>query len=74
MYESRPLVCRTFGLPLREGRKYIGDICELNFGGSSRDERMRAAWDLRWEDVLGAEDEFTIPEVIVMVARVRGWL
>src|ERR1051325_4352635 len=34
MYEHRPLVCRTFGLPLREGRKYIGDICELNFKSS----------------------------------------
>ncbi len=61
------------GLPLREGRKYIGDICELNFTQSSAKERMAAAWDLKWEDVLGAEDEFTIPEVIVMVARMRGW-
>ncbi len=74
MYEHRPLVCRTFGLPLREGRKYIGDICELNFTSSTRDQRMAAAWDLRWEDVLGPEDEFTIPEVIVLVARMRGWL
>lgn len=74
MYEHRPLVCRTFGLPLREGRKYIGDICELNFQDAPRGERMRAAWDLQWEDVLGPEDEFTIPEVIVMVARMRGWL
>lgn len=74
MYEHRPLVCRTFGLPLREGRKYIGDICELNFRESTRDERMRAAWNLKWEDVLGPEDEFTIPEAIVMVARLRGWL
>ena len=74
MYEHRPLVCRTFGLPLREGRKYIGDICELNFTQSSAKERMVAAWDLRWEDVLGREDEFTIPEVIVLVARMRGWL
>ena len=74
MYEHRPLVCRTFGLPLRDGRKYIGDICELNFKDTLRAERMRAAWNLRWEDVLGPEDEFTIPEVIVMVARMRGWL
>lgn len=74
MYEHRPLVCRTFGLPLREGRKYIGDICELNFKESTSDERMRAAWDLRWEDVLGPEDEFTIPEAIVLAARLRGWL
>lgn len=74
MYEHRPLVCRTFGLPLREGRKYVGDVCELNFTQSSARERMSAAWDLRWEDVLGVEDEYTIPEVIVLVARMRGWL
>jgi Fe-S-cluster containining protein len=74
MYEHRPLVCRTFGLPLREGRKYLGDICELNFTDSTPRQRMQAAWDLRWEDVLGVEDEFTIPEAIVMVARMRGWL
>ncbi len=74
MYEHRPMVCRTFGLPLREGRKYIGYICELNLTESSTKERMDAAWDLRWEDVLGVEDEFTIPEVIVLVARMRGWL
>ena len=74
MYEHRPLVCRTFGLPLREGRKYLGDVCELNFTEATRGEQRAAAWDLRWEDVLGPEDEFTIPEVIVMVARMRGWL
>src|SRR5688572_14697024 len=74
VYEHRPLVCRTFGLPLREGRKYIGDVCELNFHGASRGEEMKAAWDLRWEDVLGPEDEFTIPEAIVMVSRLRGWI
>ncbi len=74
MYEHRPLVCRTFGLPLREGRKYIGDICELNFTKSTKAERLKAAWDLEWEDILGAEDEFTIPEVIVLVSRIRGWI
>lgn len=74
MYERRPLVCRTFGLPLREGRKYLGDVCELNFTESTRAERLRAAWDLRWEDVLGTEDEFTIPEAIVLVARLRKWI
>ncbi|HYI10330.1 MAG TPA: YkgJ family cysteine cluster protein [Thermoanaerobaculia bacterium] len=74
MYEHRPLVCRTFGLPLRDGRKYLGDVCELNFTEASRKEQMRAAWDLEWEDVLGVEDEYTIPEAIVMVARMRGWV
>lgn len=74
MYEHRPLVCRTFGLPLREGRKYLDDVCELNFTSATRAEERKAAWDLRWEDVLGVEDEFTIPEVIVLVARMRGWI
>jgi Fe-S-cluster containining protein len=73
MYEHRPLVCRTFGLPLRDGRKFLGDVCELNFTTASKRDQMKAAWDLEWEDVLGPEDEFTIPEVIVMVARMRGW-
>ena len=41
MYEHRPLVCRTFGLPLREGRKYIGDVCELNFTDVDAGERMQ---------------------------------
>lgn len=74
MYEHRPLVCRTFGLPIREGDRYIGDICDLNFNDSTESERVSAAWNLEWEDVLGSEDEFTIPEAIVLVARMRGWI
>lgn len=74
IYESRPLVCRTFGLPLREAERYIGDVCELNFTAASDAEKLEAAWDLNREDVLGPEDEFTIPEAIVMAARLRGWL
>ena len=74
MYEHRPLVCRTFGLPLREKRTYIGDVCELNVNDATQAQRMKAAWDLSWEDVLGPEDEFTIPEVIVLVSRLRGWI
>lgn len=73
MYEHRPLVCRTFGLPLRDGDRHIGDICELNFREASQSQRETAAWDLQWEDVLGAEDEYTIPEAIVLIARMRGW-
>lgn len=73
MYDNRPLVCRTFGLPLRNADEYIGDICELNFTDSSQSDREGAAWDLQWEDALGAEDEYTIPEAIVLVARLRGW-
>ncbi|SRR5258708_37619285 len=73
IYESRPLVCRTFGLPLRDAKRYIGDVCELNFTEASDEEKHAAAWDLQWEDVLGPEDEFTIPEAILIAARLRGW-
>jgi Fe-S-cluster containining protein len=74
MYEHRPLVCRTFGLPLRDGKRYIGDVCDLNFTEASQAEKEQGAWDLQWEDELGPEDEYTIPEAIVLSARMRGWL
>ena len=73
MYEHRPLACRTFGLPLRDGERYIGDICELNFRDAPQPQREAAAWDLQWEDALGDEDAYTIPEAIVMIARLRAW-
>jgi len=73
MYEHRPLVCRTFGLPLRDGERYIGDICELNFREAGQPLREAAAWDLQWEDALGVEDVYTIPEAIVLIARLRWW-
>jgi Fe-S-cluster containining protein len=69
IYEHRPLVCRTFGLPLRDGATFMGEECELNFHGASQGQREAAAWDLQWEDVLGPEDEFTIPEAIVLAER-----
>lgn len=74
IYEHRPLVCRTFGLPLRDGKRYLGDICELNFTNADDKSRLDAAWDLQWEDALGPEDQYTIPEAIVLIARVRRWL
>jgi len=74
VYENRPLVCRTFGLPLRDGHRYLGDVCELNFTAATDAERQTAAWDLQWEDALGPEDEYTIPEAIVLIARMRGWM
>ena len=74
IYESRPLVCRTFGLPIRDGKRYIGDICDLNFTEATDKEKRLAAWDLQWEDAVGVEDEFTIPEAIVLAARMRGWI
>ena len=74
IYEHRPLVCRTFGLPLRDRDKYIGDVCELNFKEADDHQRMSAAWDLQWEDELGPEDQYSIPEAIVLIARMRGWL
>lgn len=66
LYEHRPIVCRTFGLPLREGSSYMGQECELNFNTATKSDKERSAWDLEWEDVLGPEDEFTIPEAIVL--------
>jgi Fe-S-cluster containining protein len=74
VYEHRPLVCRTFGLPLRDRDRYLGDVCELNFTQATDDDRMTAAWDLQWEDALGPEDQYTIPEAIVLIARMRGWM
>jgi Fe-S-cluster containining protein len=74
IYDHRPLVCRTFGLPLREADRYVGDVCDLNFKTASDDEKMAAAWDLNWEDRIGKEDEYTVPEAIVAIARLRGWL
>ena len=74
IYQHRPLVCRTFGLPLRDGKRYLGDVCDLNFKEASDQQRLSAAWDLQWEDALDPEEEYTIPEAIVLIARSRGWL
>ena len=73
IYEHRPLVCRTFGLPLRNGATYLGDICDLNFTNATQAQKDAAAWDLQWEDELGPEDQYTIPEAITLIARMRGW-
>lgn len=69
IYEYRPLVCRTFGVPLRDGRNFSGEVCELNFTAASDQEKLRAAWDLQWEDELGPEDEYTVAEAVVLVSR-----
>ena len=74
VYEHRPLACRTFGLPLRDGDRYLGDVCELNFNGASDEQRLAAAWALEWEDALDPDDQYTIPEAIVIIARMRGWM
>ncbi len=71
IYDSRPLVCRTFGLPIRTGERYMGEECELNFTAASQSEKEAAAWDLLREDELGPEDEFTIPEAILLASRVN---
>jgi Fe-S-cluster containining protein len=69
IYEYRPIVCRTFGLPLREGDEYIGDICELNFTEATDEEKLDAAWDLLSEDVVSPEDQYSIPEAILLAGR-----
>jgi len=73
VYEARPLVCRTFGLPLRNADEYLGDVCELNFTAAPQEQKESASWDLQWEDELGPEDEYTIPEAILLAARMNGW-
>jgi len=47
---------------------------DLNFNEASDQERVAAVWDLNWEDALDPEEEYTIPEAIVFIARVRGWM
>ncbi len=74
LYEYRPLVCRTFGVPLRNGDEFMDEVCDLNFTEATPAEARAAAWDLQWEDELGPEDQFSIPEAIVLIARLRGWL
>lgn len=71
VYESRPLICRTFGLPVRTGSQYTGEECELNFTSATEKQKERAAWDLLWEDEIGPDDQFTIPEAIVLLSRLR---
>jgi len=72
IYEDRPLVCRTFGLPLRDEDRYLGEECELNFTEADPGEREAVAWNLRDEDVLGPDDHYTIPEAILLAARLRA--
>src|SRR6266513_769236 len=44
IYEHRPRVCRTFGVPIRDGDSYIGDVCDLNFNDASDEQRTAASW------------------------------
>jgi Fe-S-cluster containining protein len=69
IYDSRPLVCRTFGLPIRDGDNFLGQECDLNFTDADLATREAAAWDLQWEDILGPEDEYTVPEAILLADR-----
>ncbi len=70
IYSHRPLLCRTFGLPVREGEEYRGEECELNFTASSRADKERAAWDLEWEDAVDSQELRTIPQAIVLIASI----
>lgn len=72
IYENRPIVCRTFGLPIREGEAYLGQECELNFVRALRDEKESAAWDLAWEDAVAPDEQYTIPEAIVLASLFAG--
>ncbi|MGA7614942.1 MAG: YkgJ family cysteine cluster protein [Thermoanaerobaculia bacterium] len=72
IYDFRPLICRTFGLPIREGPRFLGEECFLNFTEATDDERFDAAWDLLEEDAVGVEDQYTVAEAIVAAARGVG--
>lgn len=72
IYASRPMICRTFGLPIRERERYIGDICDLNFRDATQEEKERAAWDIDVEEAVGEDEQYTIPEAIMLAARLRG--
>lgn len=69
IYENRPMICRTFGLPIREDEEYIGDICELNFNDASQEEKLEAAWDISQEDPVDEAEQYTIPEAILIAER-----
>jgi Fe-S-cluster containining protein len=69
IYEHRPLMCRTFGLPVRDADRYIGDICDLNFTEATEEQKVSAAWDLQNEDPVNPEDQFTIPEALLIASR-----
>jgi Fe-S-cluster containining protein len=70
MYAHRPIVCRTFGLPIREADEYIGDICELNFTSATQEEKERAAWDIVAEDPADPAEQYTIVEAVLIASRI----
>lgn len=70
VYADRPLLCRTFGLPIRQAKEWIGDECGLNFTTAPGKVKHKAAWDLAQEEGFEAE-ELTIPQAVVLLRRVR---
>lgn len=72
IYRDRPMICRTFGIPIREGNRYIGDICELNFKDASQEQKEAAAWDIENEEAVAEDEQYTIPEAIVIADRMRS--
>lgn len=58
LYDARPVICRTFGPPIRSADG-IG-VCELNFDGASEAEILAAELDMSWsglETALNTEVE-----------------
>ena len=58
---------------VRKSREIVASSAHPDLRECSPIEKDAAAWDLQWEDELGPEDVFTIPEAIVLIARMRGW-
>lgn len=69
IYSHRPLICRTAGLPVRDGSDYRGGECDLNFTSSSKADKERAAWNLQWEDAVGSQEHYTVPQAIQILVR-----
>ena len=41
IYEHRPLVCRTFGVPIRDGDRYLGVLTLSHIGRLLRTEQPK---------------------------------
>ena len=58
VYESRPMICRSHGLPISVGDPPKRDVCPLNFGAGPTPDEMSA------EDVLNVNSVNAIMAVL----------
>ena len=60
LYESRPVICRTFGPAIRGKDGRVG-VCELCYVGVSDDEVERCSVEIDWEE---QEDVTTVAQAL----------